>query len=250
MSKEEIKYVSKLLLKKFRQKEGKFIAEGKRLINEAIESNFICEQVIVTELFSKNEKDLIKYIIDKKIKVSVIGAKDFQKISSTKNSQCIAGIFKISKPKIEYDKEKFIVALENISDPGNLGTILRSCDWFGIKSVILSNDCAELYNPKVVRASMGAVFNIKIVENIDLIGEIHELKNNGFTINVADMNGIDYTQADWNRKSLIVFCNEANGPTKELINLCDTKITIPKKGKIDSLNVSAAAAVILSQIKS
>ena len=144
--------------------------------------------------------------------------------------------------------DKLIVCLENISDPGNVGTILRSCDWFGIKSVLLSRDCADIYNPKVLRASMGAVFNLSIFNQVDLYDELNKLKERSYKLYYADMNGIDYKDVKGNEKKVITFCNEAFGPSDELKIISHTSITIPKKGNIDSLNVSAAAAVILSEL--
>lgn len=250
ISKAELKNISKLLLKKYRKQEGKFLAEGKRLVEEALNSNTVCEKIITTESYIENDQEILKKIKDRNIAIVFVNAKDFLKISSTKNSQNIAGIFKKLLPKSNYNDENSIIALENISDPGNLGAILRSCDWFGINTILLSTGCAELYNPKVVRASMGAIFNLNIIENLDIYDELRNLKKFGFLINVADMNGTNYREFDWSKKTITVFCNEANGVSEELLKICDSRITIPKKGNIDSLNVSAAAAVILSQIKS
>ena len=140
------------------------------------------------------------------------------------------------------------MCLDNISDPGNVGTILRTCAWFGIKAVLLSKDCAELYNPKVLRSSMGGVFNLNIFENVDLQIEIQSLKSLNYKIYLADMNGTDYRNVNFEKKTAIIFSSEAFGPTKEIANLSDIKITIPPKGNIESLNVSAAAAIILSRI--
>lgn len=248
-SKAEILSISKLKLKKHRESEQKFLAEGKRLIEEGINSEFICEKILLTSDFKNKESSYISFLEQKSKPYLTITSKEFQKISSTKNPQGIIAVFVKSSDKSTstFDNSK-IIALENISDPGNVGTILRSCDWFGIKTVLLSKDCAEIYNPKVIRASMGAIFNLRVIVDVDLIETICELKEKNYKSYFADMNGEDYRDISYNEKFILTLCNEAFGPSAELKNVCDKAVTIPKIGKIDSLNVSAAAAVILSQI--
>lgn len=247
ISKEKLKYYQKLHQKKYRIQEKKFIAEGKRLILEALKSDFFCEVILMTNDFAENQKDVLLSIERKSIPYQVITSKDFTKLSTTKASQEIIGIFNISHGLKEIDQNSLIVGLENIADPGNLGTILRSCEWFGVKTVILSRGCAEIWNPKVVRSSMGAVFKLNILADEDLVEIVYDLKKNNFTAYYADMNGIDYRKVNFDGKVIVTFCNEAFGPSKELREVCSNSITIPPKGNIDSLNVSAAAAVILSR---
>jgi TrmH family RNA methyltransferase len=248
ISKEKLKQISKLLLKKNRIAEGKFIAEGKRLIIEALDSEYKCENVCVTNHFLNTEKEIIDSLHNNSIPTHVLNSKDFQKISSTKNSQGIVGVFRIPKAINKNINDSIIIGLENISDPGNLGTILRSCEWFGINTVLLSKDCAEIYNPKVVRSSMGAIFKLRLFDNLELPYKIEELKQMEYEAYYADMQGIDYRELNYNKKAVIIFCSEAFGPSNELKSICNSPITIPAKGNIDSLNVAAAAAVILSRI--
>ncbi len=246
-SKLEIKQFSKLLLKKYRDSEEMFIVEGKRLVTDGLQSNFQCLSVFVTNQFEKNEREFCKLQELDKFNYNFVNDKDFAKLTTTKNPQGIAAVFSIpSRSNITYDKR--IICLENISDPGNVGTILRSCDWFGIRTVILSSSCADIYNPKVLRASMGAVFNLDIFEDVSLIPFISKLKSESFNSYYADLEGIDYRTVKFDGKFVITFCSEAFGPTDELKNICNNGITILKKGRIDSLNVAAAAAVILSSI--
>lgn len=247
LSKSEIQYLSKLNLKKFRHSEQKFIVEGKRIIEEGLKSNFNCSHIIVTNDFSEKERDYCAFLEKTSSKLFTIGNKEFSKITTTKNPQGVAAVFDIpTSAKNKFD-DHLIVGLENISDPGNVGTILRSCDWFGFQTVILSEDCAEIYNPKVVRASMGAIFSLNIIEEANLVDTLDEANNLGYTTYYADMNGKDYRSLKRSNKSFVVFCNEAFGPTSELRNVCKQPITIPSKGNIESLNVSAAAAVVLSE---
>ena len=141
-----------------------------------------------------------------------------------------------------------IVALENISDPGNLGTIIRNCDWFGVNNILLSKECAEIYNQKVIRASMGSLFHLSIIEENDLINSLKDLKTKNYDIVTADLDGENLYKFKRGKDIAIVFCNEANGPSKELLKISNRKITIPQKGKAESLNVASASAVILSEL--
>lgn len=248
MIKSQIQLIKKLSLKKYRESEQKFIVEGKRLVEEGLKSNFKCLKLIATNEFIQKEAGYSDFLKRQSLQTNIISSRDFSKISTTKNPQGIFAVFEIPKKVNKILNDKVIICLENISDPGNLGTILRSCDWFGIKSVLVNKDCAELYNPKVLRASMGAIFNLDIFEIMDLVKEFKELKKQSYKIYFADMNGIDYREINNKGKKIITFCNEAFGPSNDLKEVSDYSITIPKKGNIDSLNVAAAAAVILSVI--
>ncbi len=248
VSKSEIKYYSALKQKKYRKLENKFLAEGKRLIDEGLNSNFKCVKIFITEAFNESERKFISKISKLNIPIDIIPLHDLLKLCSTKNPQEIVAVFNIKPVKARLVKSLPVIALENISDPGNLGTILRTCDWFGIKNVLISKGSAELYNPKVLRASMGAVFNLNIIDDINIVEEIKKLKNKNYLSLIADMKGTNYKSVNWSNKTIVAFCNEANGPSEELKEICDMQITIPKKGKIESLNVAAAAAVIISEL--
>lgn len=246
LSKSEIIGLAKLNLKKYRQSESKFIVEGKRLVQEGLNSSLSCEEIIVSEDFNIKEAYFLKSLEKYSIKVSKVSNNGFNKITSTKNPQGIAAVFNIPHEVNIEKNQNIIVCLENISDPGNVGTILRTCDWFGVKAVLLSKECAEIYNPKVLRASMGAIFTLQINECVDITDKLSEFKKENYNLYYADMEGEDYRKIEANEKKVIVFCNEAFGPSEELKKVCDKSITIPKKGNIESLNVAAAAAVILA----
>lgn len=247
-NKSEIAQIGKLNLKKHRTIERKFIAEGKRLVLEGLKSNYNCNKLLISSDFKEKEPKLLESLHKCSNKFLFLSTKEFIKISSTKNPQGIAAVFEMPIQQFEQKLENVIIGLENISDPGNVGTILRSCDWFGVKNVLLSESCADIYNPKVLRASMGAVFNLRIEEEIDLITRLADLKKNNYKTYFADMSGIDYRTVSKSERMVITFCNEAFGPSGKLQDVCDNSITIPKKGNIDSLNVAAAAAVILAQL--
>lgn len=248
LSKNAVKYYSTLLNKKYRDRERKFIVEGKRLVEEAVKSDFECEIITVTENFADENKQFISDI-SKKCRVERVKELDLKRMSDTQSPQGIVGIFLKSKLNFVFEaKTNLVLGMENISDPGNVGTIFRNADWFGIKQIILSSECAEVFNPKVLRASMGSVFHVEFFDTVDLYHELEHLKESGYTIAVADMNGESIHNYSKPEKLVIVVCNEAHGPSERLIELADVKLTIPVKGKAESLNVASASAVILSEL--
>lgn len=249
LSKNQIKYYSSLLNKKQRHQEKKFIVEGLKLITDAIDSGFRCEIVISQKDFLDENIGFVKFIEKNKINFDSAKAQDFEKLCDTKNPQGIVGVFNFKElTKTDFANEKLIVALENISDPGNLGTIIRNCDWFGVKNVVLSSDCAEIYNPKVVRSSAGSIFHLNLFYEDNFYGVLEEQKKTGYKILCADLNGENLYSFAQNEKMILALANEANGPTEKLLQICDLKITIPKKGNAESLNVASASAVLISQL--
>ncbi len=151
--------------------------------------------------------------------------------------------------KVETDSdEKFVLALDEIKDPGNLGTILRTADWFGIRTVIASENSVDIYNPKVIQASMGAVFRIHY-QTTDLCKQLNTLKSQGFKILGADMKGESIYSFQFPAKAVLVMGSESHGISADVHQLLDTRLTIPSFGKTESLNVGVAAAIILSNFK-
>jgi len=247
-SAKKIKYYSSLRLKKYRTREKKFLAEGKRLVEELLESSLEVEAVFVTNDFSVKHSDFIEKARQLSREFYEISTKELKKLSETENPQ---GIVAVGISPLEYKimPNGVVAALDDISEPGNLGTILRTCDWFGIENILLSPKTVEPFNPKVMRASMGAVFHLNIVQT-DLTSELQKLKQEGFTIFATSLHGANvFEMKAFPEKSVLIFPNEAHGISETLSSVADEFLTIPKFGKIESLNVSAAAAIILSLIK-
>ncbi len=248
MTKNELKYYSFLLQKKIRIEEKKFLVEGIKLIREAISSNFKCENIFFTNSFYDKNLDEMKFLQNLKIPLEQIHKKELEKLSDVKSPQEIIAVFKIKENVRNNLNTKIIVALENINDPGNFGTIIRNCDWFGIETIIASDDCAEIFNPKVIRASAGSVFHLNIIEEKDFYLSLQNIKSFGYKLYCSDLNGKNISEVTNNSKIIITLSNEANGPTNELLKLSDEIITIPKKGKAESLNVANASAVIFYEM--
>ncbi|QQS34807.1 MAG: RNA methyltransferase [Ignavibacteriales bacterium] len=245
----EIKYYSSLLQKKFRQQEKKFIFEGLKIVEEGLNSDFKCEVVLLTHAFVESNHEILSSLSKKKIRAEVLKEEQFRKLSDTESPQGIAAVFNFFKPDYSSDKilkENLIIYLDNISDPGNLGTIIRTADWFGVKIILLSPDCVELYNPKVIRASMGSIFHLDIIEDF----RIPKLKSlsEKFKIILTDTFGKNLYEVNFPENKILVFSNEGNGPSLEIQEIAYERITIPKYGNAESLNVASAAAVVLSQI--
>lgn len=246
LSKNELKYYASLLVKKYRDKENKFLCEGKNLVLEGILSNFKCDIIITTHEFADENREFLKQAFHKNIRTEQISAKDFERISETKTPQGISAVF--NKKENHKSKGSIILALEDISDPGNLGTLIRTADWFGIDTVLLGETCAEMYNPKVLRSTMGSFFHVNCIESGNLIKQLKQLQSGGFRILTADMHGKSIYKFGTPEKIAVVVCSEAHGPSEELLKICDEIITIPKQGKAESLNAASAGAVILSEL--
>ncbi len=251
ISKNAIISYSHLLKKRFRRDGKKFLAEGIKTVLEGIKSNYKCEIIFVTNEFVELNKNIISEINKFNLRIEIIRNQDFLKLCDTITPQGIAAVFLIPDKKDVQSKPEssdIIVCLEDISDPGNMGTIIRNCNWFGINEIILSVNCTDIYNPKCIRSSMGSIFHLSIYENIDLPNEISKLKDDGYKIVCADLNGTNVFKYNRSGKTAIIFSNEANGPSDIILSLSDEKVTIPRIGNAESLNVASASAIILSTL--
>lgn len=238
VSKNQIKLITSLEHKKFRQKNKLFIAEGVKVIQELLLSNFELQHLYVTEpIFEElNKKN-----------ITVISESDLKKISclSTPNN-CLA-IFKIPNEK-PIKNTGLIIALDDIRDPGNFGTIIRLCDWFGVSQIICSEQSVDLYNPKVVQATMGSLARVN-VSYVNLSDHLSKTKQMVFG---TFMNGENVYKTELPASGILVLGNEANGISKEVEKTIQNRLSIPRFGaikKTESLNVATAAAVFLSEFK-
>ena len=244
---ELVKKVKKLKEKKYRDEENAFIVEGIKMVEEAIDENakiqliVICEECINNGTLNKE----IMYKIAKHECIYVT-EKIFNLLTDVKTPQGILAVIgkKGKNTEIDYSKD-IIIALDGIQDPGNLGTILRTVDSANLGQIIISKNSADCYNTKVVRSTMGAIFRVKIVECEDLKQTLKRLQENNFKVMVTDL-GTDKSIYDIKlQKNVIVIGNEANGVSKEIKKIADTKAIIPMLGKTESLNASIATGVIL-----
>lgn len=238
ISKNQVKVITSLSQKKYRQKHKLFIAEGVKVVNELLNSSFEIDSLFAVDDF------IIDISADKIIRIS---EKDLQKISNLKTSNKVLGLFKIPDA-IPLQKSGITIALDAINDPGNLGTIIRLCDWFGVSQLVCSKDTVDCYNQKVVQASMGSLTRVSIIYT-DL--ETY-LKKNELPTFIADMDGENIYNSKLPKEAILIMGNEANGVSDEIKALIKNKIAIPRFGEnqeIESLNVATATAILLSEFK-
>ena len=231
---ERIKNLSKLLNKKYRDIEGKFIVEGEHLVEEAYKSDKLLE-IIKTE----------DYECDIDVPITNVTYEVIKKLSNTMNPQRIMGI--VSKLD-EKEMGNKVLIIDELQDPGNLGTIIRSCVAFNIDTIILSENTVDLYNDKVIRSSEGMLFKINILKrNIEKI--INDLKNNNYKIYGTKVtNGTNLKDTEFPSKLAFIVGNEGNGVRKEILDLCDEYIYIPMNNNCESLNVAIATSIILYEM--
>ncbi len=245
-----IKDIIKLKQKKEREKMGKFYIEGERIIDE-IPSHINVETYIFSENFYNKLLDKNKYSNTPKI---IVSDTVFKKISDTINPQGIMAICNIPKNSIENIKIKennFFVILDRISDPGNMGTIIRTAEALGVDAIFLSKGCVDLYNDKVIRATMGSIFHTNIVESCDINNLIDYLKNNNINIICTHLEGAKAPyEIDLKKSLAILIGNEANGVLDEYKNKSDELVKIPMVGNVESMNASISSAIIFYEVLS
>jgi len=238
LNKNQIKGITSLHQKKQRLSNQLFFAEGIKVIQELVESNFELVHLYTTQ------NDFEEVSIPKK---SIITETDLKKISALATPNSCLAVFKIPVEKTIIDSG-LILALDSIRDPGNLGTILRLCDWFGITQLVCSKETVDIYNPKVVQATMGSIARVH-VNYVDLNSYISQTKLPVFG---AFMDGDNIYETALPPAGIIVMGNEANGISLELEKLIKNRLTIPRFGalqKTESLNVATAAAIFLSEFR-
>jgi TrmH family RNA methyltransferase len=238
----QLKYIQSLGQKKHRDESNLFIAEGPKLVAELLdEMPSQLQQLFATEIWLDSNKEKTEGI-----ECTPVSNDELQRLSqlSTAN-QVIAVVKKFVLPPVIDVKGRLTLALDNIQDPGNLGTILRIADWFGIPQVVCSHDCADIYNPKVVQASMGSIIRVKAYYM-----DLHAWLNTVTDINVyaAMLDGEDLTTIGKIKEGILIIGNESRGIQQELLDHVQVRITIPGKGRAESLNAAVATGIILSHL--
>lgn len=237
-----IKYIKSLSLKKNRDESGDFIVEGIKMVKEVIVSDYNIKKIVICEeLFSET-------FDAKNNDIEFVSKAIFEYISDTKTPQGIMAV--VSKK--EYTNIKFgetIFALDNVQDPGNLGTIIRTLDCAGINTLLLSKGCADEYNTKVIRSTMGAIFRVSILSDLDLKEELEKLKDKGYNLVVTSLEGAtSLFEHEFSGKNVIVIGNESNGVSKEIQELANVRIKIPMVGQTESLNAGVAASLMAYEV--
>lgn len=236
LSKSQIKLITRLKQKKYRIQDGFFIAEGLKTVNELLNSSLKLHQLFTTQSFNNYAE-----------KETLISEAELKKISSLKTPNTVLAIFEIPEPKPIHDNG-LIVALDAVRDPGNLGTIIRLCDWFGIKQLVCSIETVDCYNAKVVQATMGSITRV----NLNYISLEAFLENTKLPVFGAFMDGENVYKSELTKAGILVMGNEANGISKAIEKQITQRIAIPRFGDLqatESLNVATATAILLSEFK-
>ena len=241
LSKSQVKYIQSLGHKKFRDADSVFIAEGPKIVKELItEIPGLIKNIFGLKEWAEENQQLLN-----KTEHTIIEEADLERISQlTEPNKVLAVVNKISNNDID-TKGKITLVLDTIQDPGNMGTIIRTADWFGINQVVCSIDSADIYNPKVVQATMGSIARVKILYT-DLQSWLQQQQ---VKIYAASLKGNDISKANKISEGIIIIGNESRGIHAELMELAQEKITITKSGKAESLNAAVAAGIILSHVK-
>lgn len=236
LSNNQEKLIRSLKQKKFRDEHQLFVVEGEKLVKEAVNSDHKVLQIVSTKPFDIPQDDQVKFLqCDEHV---------MKGISSLKTAPGIMAIVAM-KEQEEIDGNGLILALDRIQDPGNLGTIIRSADAFGLRYIICSQDTVDVYSSKVVQASMGSVFRVQI-HYLDLALFIENQKTKR-KIYASHLNGENVYDHPLDQSSVLIMGNESKGVAQELVNVADQLIKIPTPGKAESLNVSMATTVLLSE---
>lgn len=244
---ETIKHIRKLKEKKYRDEYGEYIVEGIKLINEAIEEKQEVKTIIICDNCNKTEEINQSSLYEvAKHKCIYVDEKVFHSITEVQNPQGILAVIGKQRDKGDIDySEDVIVILDDIQDPGNLGTILRTVDSVGLKQIIVSKKSGDVFNSKVVRSTMGAIFRVNVVESEDLTETIKQLKKHKFNVVATSLNTDKSIYDIEYKRTVIIIGNEANGVSKEIQEISDQKIKIPMIGKTESLNASVATGIVL-----
>jgi TrmH family RNA methyltransferase len=230
----KIKNLSKLLIKKYRDDENKFLIEGEHLIEEAYKAGVLLEIIKCED-----------YVIEYDVPTTLVTYEVIKKLSNTPSPQKIIGLCKKIEEKEIGNK---VLILEDIQDPGNLGTIIRSSVAFNVDTIIVSNNTVDVYNDKVLRSSEGMLFHINIVKK-DIKNIINELHNNGYILYGTKVDGgTNIKEITVSDKYAVVMGNEGAGVSKDTLDKCDKYIYIPMNERCESLNVGVATSIILYEI--
>tara|TARA_B100000683_G_scaffold179518_1_gene172947 strand:+ start:2421 stop:3152 length:732 start_codon:yes stop_codon:yes gene_type:complete len=239
ISKNQIKLVKSLQQKKQRILNKSFVVESTKNVLEILDSSYEVSNIFATSAWIDSNK------IFSKIEINEVTKNELNRISGLKTASEVLAIVKIPETQNNFDFSGVNIALDNIKDPGNFGTIIRICDWFGIKNIYCSENTVDLYNPKVVQSTMGSISRVNVFYTN--LAEMFNNIDDNIRIYASVLNGIEIQDCKLSENSLIVFGNESHGISQEILNLTNEKITITKKGNAESLNVSVSVGIILNK---
>ena len=225
-----------------------YTVEGFKIISEAVQYNQSIKYIVVRHSMADDlrVKGLLSSAEKKGISVFTVAEREFSKLSSMETPPGLLAVVNKNRESIEENKPCLI--LDSIKDPGNLGMIIRTSDWFGINNIILGKGTVEVHNPKTLQSSMGSMFHVNTMQNQDLISTIKKLKNAGYNIVATSLDGNEKIPPVTDGKYAIIMGSESFGISRDVLQLADYKYRIPGFGRAESLNVSVAAGIVLYEI--
>ncbi|MBQ7521711.1 MAG: RNA methyltransferase [Clostridia bacterium] len=248
-----VKHITKLMKSStYRKEQSSYIIEGIRLCTDALESHAEIQTVVFSEKLTQINPKLMQSFVEVCESTLIFSDKLFSQISDTKTPQGILCIVKRTERKFSFEKNSIYLGLEHIQDPSNIGTILRTAEALGIKGVIITKDSCDIFSPKVIRGTMGAIFRLPIYECQNMAHEVQKMNENQITTIATTLHqkSIPITAITEQQKQscAVIIGNEGNGLTPQTIDECQIKAVIPMQGKAESFNVSVATAIILWEL--
>ena len=239
LTKSQSKYIKSLQQKKYRERYGQFVIEGEKILEEALAERYSLEYIVSTgadvSLPDRFSGDVFH-----------TDAKIFSSLSTQKTPSGLLGVCRMAQDRTP-DTATPILALDSVTDPGNLGTLIRLCDWFGIKQMFCGEGTVDVYNPKVVQATMGSIFRVAFSRgSIETFIEENSAQR---PVIAADMNGDPIYSFPFPENFVLIMGSESHGPSERVLQLASHSITIPKFGQSESLNVAVAGGIILSEFR-
>lgn len=246
---EKVKKIAKLLTSaKSRREEGLFVVEGARIVRE-IPVSRIKECYVVDGYANKDQ-------LPADINVEIVSQQVMKKMSGTMNPQGVLCLVSIEENTFEdflashAEGKVRLLVLENLQDPGNIGTMIRTAEGAGFDAIVADDRTVDVYNPKVTRSTMGSLFRVPVIYTDDLAGAIKKMQDSKVQIYAAHLNGeCDYTQVQYGPRTAVMIGNEGNGLSEEISALSDTLVKIPMSGRVESLNAAVAAALMMYEVR-
>lgn len=242
----QVKHVLLIQKKSKARKEfQEFVVEGIKMVEEAPKDMIV--KVYASETFLKSNKEYIEGLKLNDGQVEAVSDHIFSHMSDTQTPQGVMALVKMRKYDIDdiYGQNALIIGIENLQDPGNLGTIVRMGEGAGVTGFVISSNAVDIYNPKTIRSTMGSIYRVPFVYANDFADEIRKLKENGVKVYAAHLKGkCDYTEADYTKPAAFLIGNEGNGLTDMAAQTADTLIKIPMKGSVESLNAAIACTIL------
>lgn len=244
------KHIKKLHQKKYRKEFHEFLVEGVKGVEELIGSDLDIIAIVVEG--NRRDQDDIARVIQQadaeEIDLYYAGRKDIDEIKDADTFPGIMAVVERPDDPIEALSDEPIIALDRVKDPGNMGTIIRTADWFGIQNILLSEESVDPYSPKTVRSTMGSIARVVIHESDDIVQSLGRLKKSGYSVVILALDGEPIDSFDFDEKTVYVFGSESHGVSNAVRNISDKNVLIPGKGNAESLNVAVSAAIAMSRI--